>query len=42
MRSFNLVTDQKLLQKYNPLILKKTFVPRQRLLLAKVQSQHVS
>ncbi|KAJ8681967.1 hypothetical protein QAD02_017759 [Eretmocerus hayati] len=33
--------DQKLLQKFNPLILEKTFVPRQRLLLAKVQSQRI-
>ncbi|XP_031787876.1 KICSTOR complex protein SZT2 isoform X2 [Nasonia vitripennis] len=33
--------DQKLLQKFNPLILEKTFVPRQRLLLAKVQSEHI-
>ncbi|XP_011497452.1 PREDICTED: protein SZT2-like isoform X2 [Ceratosolen solmsi marchali] len=33
--------DQKLLQKFNPLILEKTFVPRQRLLLAKIQNQHI-
>ncbi|XP_048511777.1 KICSTOR complex protein SZT2-like isoform X2 [Athalia rosae] len=33
--------DQKLLQKFNPLILKSSFVPRQRFLLAKIQSDHI-
>ncbi|XP_023246457.1 KICSTOR complex protein SZT2 [Copidosoma floridanum] len=33
--------DQKLLQKFNPLISENSFVPRQRLLLAKVQSQYI-
>ncbi|XP_014220610.1 KICSTOR complex protein SZT2-like isoform X1 [Trichogramma pretiosum] len=35
------VADQKLLQQFNPLIRKKMFIPRQRLLLAKVQSKHI-
>ncbi|XP_046747125.1 KICSTOR complex protein SZT2-like [Diprion similis] len=33
--------DQKLLQKFNPLILDSSFVPRQRLLLAKIQSDNI-
>ncbi|XP_033214181.1 KICSTOR complex protein SZT2-like isoform X2 [Belonocnema kinseyi] len=33
--------DQKLLQKFNPLILESNFVPRQRLLLAKIQSKNI-
>uniref|UniRef100_A0A0C9R6N5 Szt2 protein n=1 Tax=Fopius arisanus TaxID=64838 RepID=A0A0C9R6N5_9HYME len=33
--------DQKLLQKFNPLIQESTFIPRQRLLLAQVESHQV-
>lgn len=33
--------DQKLLQKFNPMISETSFVPRQRLLLAKIQSDNI-
>lgn len=36
------VTDQKQLQKFNPLISESNFVPRQRILLAEIQSDNVS
>lgn len=36
------VTDQKQLQKFNPLISESNFVPRQRILLAEITSDNVS
>ncbi|XP_063994970.1 KICSTOR complex protein SZT2-like [Diachasmimorpha longicaudata] len=38
---FLIPKDQKLLQKFNPMIQESTFIPRQRLLLAQVESNQV-